>query len=244
MKALGIDLASRAEATSAAVVADGDRGPQLVELVSGADDERLVELSASVAAVGIDAPLAWPVAFVDTIRRHHLGEVVQAPGDRRDLQLRLTDRLTHERVGHPPLSVSTDRIGVVALRAITLLPRLAHAQRRTPIGERPAIDGTDAIIEAYPAGALASWGRRSRGYKRGAQAPERRRDIVDWLSTGIDLGEEGDRLVDSHDDLDAVLAALVTVWFSRGLTVEPTETERRSAAQEGWIHLPASAFTT
>jgi hypothetical protein len=51
------------------------------------------------------------------------------------------------RVGRAPLSVSTDLIGVVALRAALLLDPYARATKRKPVRR----DGLGPVAEVYPA---------------------------------------------------------------------------------------------
>ncbi|WP_433185959.1 DUF429 domain-containing protein [Actinoallomurus sp. CA-150999] len=71
---------------------------------------------------------------------------------RRNLALRLTDRVVHDRTGLTPLSVSADRIGHAALRLAALLARLARAGR--PVDR----SGTGVVVEVYPAASLRLWG--------------------------------------------------------------------------------------
>ena len=225
MRALGVDLASQPTNTSVAIL----EGTRVVELRSTADDDTIVELATTCDATGIDAPLGWPDAFVDVVTAHHRGDPTP-PADPRALQLRRTDVVVHERTGKRPLSVSTDRIGVVALRAIRLLERLAG-----PGADR---SGGAGIYETYPGGAIATWALVDRSYKRVDSLPERT-VIVDALAEHLQLGPHRDQMIANDDDLDAVLCAALAALAHRGRTIAPTPDEDPIARREGWIHVPS-----
>ena len=134
----------------------------------------------------------------------------------------------------PPLSVSTDRISLAAMRIAALLSRLP---------ERTALDGSGVVVEVYPAAALDRWGLPSRRYKR-RENSEARRVLVErflaetrqWLSVGE---TDANLCLSSDDSLDALMAALVARAAAVGL-VEPIQPEdRASAAREGWIAVPS-----
>ena len=132
--------------------------------------------------------------------------------------------------GRDPLSVSTDKLGIVALRGVRILERLrgAGADR----------SGGAGVYEVYPAGALALWGLPSRGYK-GTDGAAARQEIVAGLAPHLDPGGHEDRLADNDDDLDAVICALLTGLARFGHTIGPPPEHAAVAAREGWIHLPA-----
>lgn len=225
MRLLGVDLASKPENTSIALVEAG----RVVELWSTADDDRIVEAAAGCDAVGIDAPFGWPDDFIEVVTAHHRGAPVPAADPRR-LQLRRTDEVVHERTGKRPLSVSTDRIGVVALRAIRILERLAG-----PGADRSG--GAD-VYETYPGGAVAGWGLVDRSYKRRDSEPERAA-ITDAVGAHLDLGPFRDRMIEHDDDLDAVLCAAIAGLAAAGHTHRPDPTDEARARREGWIHVPS-----
>ena len=132
-----------------------------------------------------------------------------------------------------PLSVSTDRIALPAMRAASLVSGLP---------DRVPLDGSGVILEVYPAAALRRWGHASRGYK-GPGKLEVRRILVsgflaeteEWLNVD---GQQVDLCIRSDDAFDALVAALVARAFSFD-RVEPIPFEDREAAsREGWIAVP------
>ena len=135
----------------------------------GVDDEALLELIAGADKVGIDAPFGWPDEFVDAMAAHRdrarLARARRGPG-RLPVPAQLpAHRQPPDRGGvRRPLSVSTDLIGVVAMRAANLLDSLAA--RGEPVDRA----GSGKVVEVYPAPALASWGINAAGYKSQAGA--------------------------------------------------------------------------
>ena len=234
LRVVGVDLASQPKNSSLCVVEWRDR-PRVVELIRPADDDLIVERAATADAIGIDCPFGWPSSFVETVRRHHDGEavagVVASP---RDLRLRTTDQwIRAHHVPRDPLSVSTDRLGIVALRGIRILERIAG-----PGADR---SGAAGVYETYPGGSLAKWGLPSTGYKHDV-GTDTRRAIVAALANHIDLAATAARLVAADDDLDAVITAVVAGLAHRGLTTSAPPEHREVARVEGWIHVPVVAL--
>jgi predicted nuclease with RNAse H fold len=231
-RTLGIDLASADARTGVALVDWTADGGRLLRLDQPASDDLIVELAAGCDVIAIDAPLGWPVAFTDALIAHRAGQPWPAL-DPSELRLRRTDRLLGAR-GVWPLSVSTDRIGIVAFRAAQLLPRLGT-------GSAPARDGSDGVIEVYPAAALMIWQQRHRQYKRDAtDHAEGRKAIAEWLCATfrVQVGEEFARIVASSDLLDALICAVLAHEWLAGRTEAISESERSVALEEGWIHVP------
>jgi predicted nuclease with RNAse H fold len=234
----GIDVASQTAHTAACVIEWADDRARVTRLSVGVDDDSITELITGVDKVGIDAPLGWPIAFADAITQHTRDgswPSTYQHADTSAFRLRATDLWVWKKLGMPPpLSVSTDRIALPAMRIAALLSRL-------PV--RTALDGSGVVVEVYPAAALGRWGLPSRGYKR-RENSEARRVLVErflaetrqWLS----VGETDVNLCLSSDDgLDALIAALVARAAAVGL-VEPIQPEdRASAAREGWIAAPS-----
>ncbi|MFF4501306.1 DUF429 domain-containing protein [Streptomyces sp. NPDC001401] len=246
---VGIDLAASARRTAVCRVVWGDDGALAVEFLAPQGDEDLLALVRAADKTGLDCPLGWPSSFVATVLAHHEG--IRLPPaarfeERTDgrpgldaLRFRLTDDLTWKATAmRPPLSVSTDLLGVVALRAARLLDALAAAG--TPVPR----DGSGPLAEVYPAAALRLWGiRPARSYKNaGPEAREVREHIVRSIEDGLGLPLTEPvraQCIDSHDHLDALVCALVARAVLVGDTRWPDTTEERAAAgQEGWIHLP------
>lgn len=235
MSVLGIDLAAGAKKTYACTLADGALH---AEIFAHCDDERLLELAKGRKKIAIDAPFGWPREFVNALNAHRQFQAWPAPDDgvpetfRAALSFRATDRVVmHTR---RPLSVSTDKLGVTAMRCAYLLHRWASS------GESVDRTGAGKFVEVYPAGALVRWGLKGSGYK-GAD-----REALSTLLANVfaalpqlEMSEEDRQLCATLDDaFDALLAALVARAATLGLTDPPTQDRREQAAEEGWIHLP------
>lgn len=229
----GIDLAARGERTAACRIEWAAGRARVLELQpSGIDDERIVDLIAKAHTTGIDVPLGWPDGFIAAVSAHH-ASLGWAGGELAQLRMRATDEWVHEHTGRWPLSVSTDRIGVPALRAARLLDGIPAAADRS---------GTGPVVEVYPAAALSIWGFQSRRYKRVAGAVARRALVQAFrqrTEKWLELDGASWRTCESSDDgFDALVAALVARAAACGLT-EPCPPELRAvAAREGWIMLP------
>ncbi len=206
------------------------------DLAVGVDDAAIVALAGGVAKLGIDVPLGWPTAFVEAIVGHSRSgawPASYAHADTRAVRYRRTDLVTWERLGAAPLSVSTDRIALPAMRAAALVSRL---------GRREPLDGSGLVVEAYPAAALTRWGFPSRGYKRTANAPTRAELVSAFISrtsAWLELSADQQALCRASDDaFDAVLAALVARASACALVEPIAEEDRDLARREGWIVLP------
>jgi predicted nuclease with RNAse H fold len=245
---LGIDLAVDPAKTAACAIAWSGGAARIEALEVGLDDAALRERIAAVHGaggwVGIDAPFAWPERFREAIVAHHRDR--GWPADYRDRRLRYreTDLFVDQECGRRPLSVSTDLIGVTAMRCARLLHEIG-AVRGAPLD----LAGADRVVEVYPAAALVAWGGAAagldpRGYKNGPLAPARREAIAaalagrPWLDGPADLVARCKR---SDHALDALLAALATRAAERGLAHAPrTPAQRALAPSEGWIHVPVA----
>jgi hypothetical protein len=234
VRVVGVDLAADPARTAccALEVAGGRAAARL--LGGPGDDDALVAFCAGADRVGIDAPFGWPVAFVEAVAAWTEGQPWPARfAERRLLRLRETDRVVHEVTGKTPLSVSTDAIGVCALRAVELVSRLQP-------GPRDLVRGR--AVEVYPGAALRQWGLgdAAAGYKREVAARERLIAAVlaqaPWLEVGPqDLAA----MVGTDHPLDALLSALVALAVERGATL-PVTGDPAVVAREGWIHLPVA----
>jgi predicted nuclease with RNAse H fold len=239
MKVLGIDLAAQPERTGVVVLeAVGDR-PSLHPVRDRATDDVLVELARTVDVVGVDAPLGWPVDFVTAVSAHQRLEPWLGTVDRSSLCFRRTDEHVRTLTGRWPLSVSADKLGVVAMRCALLQERFAAQAWQ---GKRQPRNGCGRLVETYPAGALHIWGLPRNGYKGNDEHSRAvRAVIVNALRGVVDLAELEEASIESDDTLDAVVSALVAWMAASGRTFAPDSDEADSlAAVEGWIHLPRS----
>ena len=228
----GIDLASQPDRTAACVIDWSDGRARVVELDGGIDDDRIVALIRSSDWTGIDVPLGWPDGFIAAVSAHH-ASMAWAGGELAQLRMRATDEWVRRRTGRWPLSVSTDRIAVPALRAARVLSQLPEARDRS---------GTGPVVEVYPSAALRIWGFESRRYKRVAGEAARsalvtafRAETERWLVMN-DMG--WGRCAESDDAFDALVAALVTRAAACRL-VDPCPPGLSDvASREGWIAVP------
>ena len=213
------------------------------DLASGLDDAALLDAIDGADKVGIDAPFGWPDEFVEAVSAHHNRAGWPGAGEDQDvyrfhLSFRETDRRLIERGSRRPLSVSTDLIGVVAMRCAYLLDRLAA--RGDPVDRA----GSGRVIEAYPAPALVSWGLSAVGYKSRvgvARIPELLNQLEEGLG-GIQMTpQQREAAGADHNQFDALVASLVARAAALGLTQPPeSEEERGRAVREGWIHVPTN----
>jgi predicted nuclease with RNAse H fold len=234
----GIDLAADARRTALAVIVWEPGSARVERLTVGMNDEQIVDAVPSVTRIGIDCALGWPDAFVDFVSAHARVEAPTAvdggAGWRRTLAYRATDADIRAKTGRWPLSVSTDRLGVTAMRCAGLTGRLAA--RGIPV-DRSGVSG--AVAEVYPGATLRAWRFDTRGYR---VDPATRRALLAELVTaapGLDLGPHAERMVTSPDAFDAVIAAFAARAAALGRFEPPPAELAAQARREGWIVLPS-----
>ena len=239
MRTLGIDLASQPAKTAACVIDWSDEAATVSTPILGLTDPAILELAANCDIIGIDAPFGWPLPFVEFLTNPERADIRSSPwtAERRDsLRFRLTDSRVRDVLGRWPLSVSSDRIALAAMRCFGLLAALDVRDR----------SGDGRVFEVYPAGALHVWGFPSSGYK-GLTAEIRANNaaLIRILSTLLQacpwlrLSDEATRLCGRDDDaFDALIASIVARAARIGLTVRPTAVEAERARLEGWIAIP------
>ena len=210
----GIDL-SASDKKTAICQLRWSHGVGSVETVSvGVGDDEIHARAKAADKIGIDAPLGWPVKFVDAVCAH---KNLKAWPDSRseELRLRETDRALPR--GITPLSVSTNLIGITAMRAARLLDRIGEDV------DCPR-DGSGRVVEVYPAAALKIWGLPSKGYKKTA-GRSRRTEILETLLSKTMVQMTPDyrgHCVDSDDALgievvaDPLTAVVVRRRAARG----------------------------
>lgn len=242
MKTLGIDLSADHTKTAVCVlhwtksefeVAGGQlfKGSATHPL----EVSELVELIGSSDWTGIDCPFGWPAPFVEALKGWNKVDGDPFPEPRSlDYQRRVTDQ-QDELNGMVPLSVSSDRIGVTAMKCTQIL----HATRTL---DRSGWQTGTRVVEVYPAGALNSWGLDPKGYKQSAGRIKRSKLLDELLRLLGDTAriedKEMDLLRESDDCLDAFIASLVARTRSKGRTTRPGGADKTAASTEGWMHLP------
>jgi hypothetical protein len=227
---MGVDLAASPTNTAACKV----RWPEGQVVVEHAD--RDVDADAFISLLrqlpeegrlGLDCPLGWPVAFVAALGAHHRRKPWPARrggGDRGDLRWRATDRWLWERTRRWPLSVSTDRLGVTALRCAYLLDQW-EANGGTV--DRTGLEGP--VLEVYPAAARRAWGL---GRVRSVE------ELEECLPIHFEQPAIRDLCTADEHCFNALVAALVARAAALGRTTTPPAAALAVAAVEGWIHVP------
>jgi hypothetical protein len=225
MITLGIDLSSMPKGTAACRInwLAGRATAEPPRL--GCTDIELDALIGEADAVGIDAPFGWPAEFVAAVsewKSEVWNEKVRDP-----LRFRVTDLWIIDNFGLAPLSVSTDRIALPAMRAMALLLRHGVTDR----------SGDGKFFEVYPAGSLAMWELPKQGYKK-ADNVEERGIILKGLCNRMPWLDASDDCADSADALDSLVASLTARAAVQSLTHFPPSHYVDLARREGWIHLP------
>jgi predicted nuclease with RNAse H fold len=237
-RTVGIDLSAQPKKTAACVIEWAEIA-HLMYLKGGATDDDLIAVVQRYVPTkaAIDSPFGWPSAFVSAVADFAHLATWPVGCDRRTLLLRATDFVVKEETGREPLSVSSDRIAVCAMRCAELLTRLS----RDYAIERA---GTGLVVEAYPAAALRQWGLDPRGYK--GTTPEKvhkKEQLVDEVvaatSQWLALTTDQIALLKCSDHmLDALICAFVARSVELGQALPIPRHLRDLAEREGWIHLP------
>lgn len=240
MRVLGIDLAAQPRNTGIVLLEPRRPGRWRAEVpAEAATDEHLVDLGARVDLVGVDAPLGWPIAFVDAVSAHENRRPWPGTKDRRVLTHRHTDDVVRDHGRGQPMSASADKLGHVAMRCALLQRDWAHRW-----GAPANRDGSGRLVEVYPAAALRAWRLPARGYKgASAEAGRARAAIFAGVQRGtagwLDTAPIRSACIDSDHTLDALVSAVVAAAARWGQTYRPdTVEDRHCAVLEGWIHVP------
>ena len=228
-------MAAEPKATALAVIDWTESSAKLLQLDLGVDDAHIVTNVRDAIKLGIDCPLGWPIEFVEFVQRHSSGDNTDISGDmqsRRRLAYRETDRAVREVTGRWPLSVSTDRLGLTAMRCAGLLSKI-HA-------DGVAIDrsGAGKVVEIYPAASLRLWGFDTAGYRASADVRvallQRIKSAVSWFETS----QFEEMRIESCDAFDAVIANFAARSAQLGFSTKPPLANLKRAQAEGWIALP------
>lgn len=238
MKFIGIDLAARPRNTSMCIL-DWITAPRVQAIHRPATDDCIVRAASNdVAAVGIDSPFGWPLPFLSFIQPgrepSRPDSLTQADSDR--LKYRSTDLWVREHFRSldksvRPLSVATDKLGAVALRCVCLVQCLVATRRH------------ESIFEVYPAASLANWVEFQGSYKvssrnKRAATANRRRILDAFVDHGLDLSTFDESLMNSDDNLDALVSALTAALAVADRTHPPPPHLANLSTSEGWIQVP------
>ena len=237
MLTVGVDLGAEPKRTAVATLEWSDDRAVVQSIRLGATDETIIGVSRSATAIGIDCPLGWPVEFVDFLVAHRRQAVAPrelAGNDwRRRLAYRETDRVVREVANKWPLSVSTDRLGLTAMRCAELLEAFSAA------GEFVDRSGSGRLVEVYPGAALRLWGVSTTGYKGASEACARATAELQRLAPWRGINDASLALMSRSDDaFDAVVAALNARAHALGDTLPVPDELVMTAQAEGWIALP------
>ena len=227
MITLGIDLSSMRENTSACALRWTGKRAVAQRPETQCDDACLDALIARANVVGIDAPFGWPTEFTEAVREWKFSSWGEDTRDR--LRFRETDRFVQELLRLTPLSVSSDRIALPAMRAMALLKRHGVTNR----------SGDGKFFEVYPAGSLKAWGLESKGYKDAKDGKAARFTILRALRKHMPWLEAADFFAEDSNDLDGLIAAISAREAALGRTRKPEAGLPPMARKEGWIHVPA-----
>lgn len=241
MLTAGVDLAAESKGTALAVIEWLPTSAVVRELSLGVEDQPIIEAASRVNKIGIDCALGWPQEFIDFINAQadpHNHTVFDGGMDwRRRLAYRETDRHVRETSGRWPLSVSTDRLGLTAMRAAGLLSKMAQA------GISLDRSGQGKVAEVYPGATLRMWGFATQGYRASAQIRESLVATLQESEPWFTLGEHVELMISSCDAFDAIIAALATRAVATGRYLPPNPSQLALARQEGWIALPQGSLS-
>lgn len=234
----GIDLAAEPKGTALALIKWDNSQAELQGLFLGVDDAEIVKLTKGANKIGIDCAFGWPVEFLEFLTQHMNPNKKPKSLDgsiqwRRTLAYRETDREVRQITGRWPLSVSTDRLGLTAMRNAGLLAGFQEA------GVNVDRSGEGTVCEVYPGATLRLWGFDTAGYRT---EPDKRAKLLEQLKSQarwLDLSEFEDQMLSSTDCFDAVIAALAARTVALGAYSKPSKGQLEKAKVEGWICLPS-----
>jgi predicted nuclease with RNAse H fold len=211
----GIDLAAEPKGTALDVIEFSKNKTKLIYLQQGLDDQALIADTQNAEKIGIDCAFGWPIQFADFIAMHKNLEskyLIDGGMDyRRELSFRETDREIRRLTGRWPLSVSTDRLGLTAIRGAGLLSRYQG------MGIEVDRAGSKLLVEVYPGATLRNWKFDTTGYRINPEDRARLLEKLETQSHWLDLSLFRTQMIESADRFNAVIAALAAraVYLSR-----------------------------
>jgi predicted nuclease with RNAse H fold len=237
----GVDLAAEPKGTALAIIEWNKTQATLVDLQLGVNDETIVEAAGVVDKLGIDCALGWPIEFVEFLNNHaNLGSTSFPDGGldwRRRTSFRESDRHVREVTGKWPLSVSTDRLGLTAMRCAGLQGRLQQS------GIEIDRSGSGKVVEIYPGASLRLWGFDTSGYRANEDARAELLTAIEHSVPWLNLGSYRELMIGSTDAFDAVTASLATRAAAINRYLPAPRDIRDIAKVEGWIALPTGSIT-
>jgi len=239
---VGVDLSTSPARTALATIEWAPDSARLSELIVGVSDEMILERAVpSGRVVGLDSPLGWPDLFVDFVREQQSGTIVSRPDHeqplwRRGLSYRATDEVVRELLGLVPLSVSTDRLGLVAMRAASLMADI--------VGPRSPLDrsGRAPVIEVYPSASLRAWQLPSKGYKSSAIVRRNILTLMNIQAPWLEMGAYLELAIEVDHAFDALVAGLTVRSWQIGKYLAPGPAILELTRREGWIVVPTSGL--
>ena len=233
----GVDLAAEPKGTALAVIDWSADEAQLIDLKLGVSDQAIVAVAPEVFKLGIDCALGWPIEFVDFLNQHSKAEPTDSVVDggidwRRRMAYRETDRQIRQITGRWPLSVSTDRLGMTAMRCAGLLSKMQQ------VGIAIDRSGAGKVVEVYPGASLRTWGLATAGYRASQDVRLQLLEQLKLQAPWFEPGGFSELMVESCDAFDAVVAALAARSAALGRYEKPAEDLINQARIEGWIALP------
>jgi predicted nuclease with RNAse H fold len=242
MLVAGIDLAAEPKGTALAIIEFQSSKAKLVYLEQGLDDETLIDKTITADKVGIDCAFGWPIEFAKFIAKHQdptNQDLIDGGMDfRRTLSFRETDRQVRELTGRWPLSVSTDRLGLTAMRCAGLLSKYQQA------GVEIDRSGTGKLAEVYPGATLRNWDFDTTNYRVNNDVRAKLLQEIKAQAPWLDLAGFEDQMFQSTDCFDAVIAALAARAVALGAYRKPAKEQMAKAKVEGWICLPSGDIST
>ena len=242
MISAGIDLAAEPKGTALALIEFSNNKAKLHYLQQGLDDEALIAKTHNADKVGIDCAFGWPIKFSEFIKNHQdltKQDLIDGGMDfRRELSFRETDREIKRLTGRWPLSVSTDGLGLTAIRCAGLLSK--YQANGIEIDRA----GSKLLVEVYPGATLRNWNLDTTGYRINPEARAQLLAQLELQAPWLELATFRTQMVESADCFDAVIAVLAARAVYLGKYNKPTNEQLEAAKVEGWICLPTDKMAT
>lgn len=224
MRTVGIDFASQPKNTALCEIVWDGSSATVVQVTTNVTDDQIRALVVNPPSriFGVDIPFGWPSHFVQFVAAHMARVTPPSGVSTTQKRLRATDEFIWHLLRRQPLSVSTDRIGIPAMRWASLMQEFGVLNRA----------GDGSFFEVYPAAARLSWGL----------PPQDDVAALDMLMAECPLffasAEFPRVLLRSDHAFDALICSLATRAAALGLSYSPPVDLQEVAEVEGWIHAP------